>query len=108
MGTVHLRKHDYEHHDSHQARCPIAGSVRQHLQHFLGLADPWTSLSPLPLRLVDPRPYTGSAPDALTARLLPSEYPQSQNTVCLQVYLLLPFNQACESLKYKDLSFRFC
>ena len=74
-GTTHLRKHDCEHHDSPQARCSVAGSVRQHLQHFPGLEDPGTSLSPLPLCLVDPRPYTGSAPDALTARLLPSEYP---------------------------------
>lgn len=73
MGTTHLRKHDPEDHDSHQARCSIAGSVRQHLRHFLGLADSGTSVSLLPHRLVDPRPYTGSAPDALTARLLPSE-----------------------------------
>lgn len=66
-----------------------------------------TDPPPLSLASWTQHPYPGSFPDALTARLLPCEYSQSLNTVRLQVYLLLPFNQACKFLKYKASHFRF-
>ena len=82
--------------------CPPASSALPGTRRPRDITEPSSSLScgPSSLRWVCPRCSHSSPPPIWVSTEL--------NTVCLQVYLLLPFNQACESLKYKDSSFRFC